>query len=141
VPLKDELEYINNYIGFEKLRISDRLVLQTDIATINDPRITIAPMVLIVFIENAFKHAGNTLTEKVYIDINLLISGKFIEFSVKNSFSDVEQGNSRIQSSCGLGLSNTIRRLNLLYERGYELNQYSIDNFYNVQLRLKIKHV
>jgi LytS/YehU family sensor histidine kinase len=139
VPLQDELEYINNYIGFEKLRISDRLVLQTAIAGINDPNITIAPMVLIVFIENAFKHAGNTLNKKVYIDISLSISGNFIEFSVKNSYSDVQHANSMIKSNSGLGLFNTIRRLNLLYEEDYELKQFTKDNLYNVQLRLKIK--
>lgn len=139
VPLQDELEYINNYISFEKLRISDRLVLQTAIPTIKDPDITIAPMVLIVFIENAFKHASNSLKEQVYIDVSLAISGNFIEFSVKNSFSDVKHENNMIKTSSGLGLFNTIRRLNLLYEGDYDLKQVTKDNLYIVQLRLKIK--
>jgi LytS/YehU family sensor histidine kinase len=139
VPLTEELEYIYNYISFEKLRISDRLVLQNNLATITDQRITIAPMVLIVFIENAFKHARNTLDQKIYIYINLEISGNFILFSVKNSYSDVKHDSSTIQTSSGLGLANTIRRLNLLYEGDYELNQFIKDNFYTVQLRLKIK--
>jgi sensor histidine kinase YesM len=139
VPLEDELEYINNYIDFEKLRISDRLILQTSIPTVIDPAITIAPMVLIVFIENAFKHAANSLNEKVYIEINLAISGNFIEFSVKNSFSDVKHESSMIRTSSGLGLSNTIRRLNLLYEGEHDLKQFTEDNRYIVQLRFKIK--
>jgi LytS/YehU family sensor histidine kinase len=139
VPITEELEYIHNYISFEKLRISDRLVLQTDIETINNPKITIAPMVLIVFIENAFKHARNTLDQKIYIDINLQLRDNFIVFSVKNSYSEVKQQNSIIHAGSGLGLANTIRRLNLLYEREYKLDQFVKDNLYIVQLRLKIK--
>lgn len=138
VPITDELEYILNYISFEKLRISDRLVLQTDIEIIKNPNITIAPMVLIVFIENAFKHARNTLDQKIYVHISLKITGYFIVFSVENSYSEVKKENSIIQASSGLGLANTIRRLNLLYEKDYELERYVKDNWYIVQLRLKI---
>jgi LytS/YehU family sensor histidine kinase len=139
IPLTEELEYIHNYISFEKLRLSDRLVLQTAIQRINDPRITIAPMVLIVFIENAFKHARNTLDEKIYIDIDLNVTGNSIVFSVRNSYSESKQENSISQAGSGLGLPNTIRRLNLLYEENYKLDQFITDNMYIVQLRLKIK--
>lgn len=139
VPIKEELDYIHNYISFENLRISDRLVLQTRIEAIDNPAITIAPMVLIVFIENAFKHARNTLDQKIYVYISLQVSGNFIEFSVKNSYSEVKQENSFLPASSGLGLSNTIRRLNLLYEEDYKLEQFVKDNLYIVQLRLKIK--
>lgn len=138
VPLTEELEYIQNYLSFEKLRISDRLVLQTDIEIINNQNITIAPMVLIVFIENAFKHARNTLDQKIYVHISLKITGYFIVFSVENSYSEVKQENRILQAASGLGLANTIRRLNLLYENDYELNQFVKDNLYVVQLRLKI---
>lgn len=139
VPIKEELDYIHNYISFENLRISDRLVLQTRIEAIDNPAITIAPMVLIVFIENAFKHARNTLDQKIYVYISLQVTGNFIEFSVKNSYSEVKQENSFLPASSGLGLSNTIRRLNLLYEEDYKLEQFVKDNLYIVQLRLKIK--
>jgi len=139
VSVKEELEYIYNYISFEKLRISDRLVLQTDIETITDPNITITPMVLIVFIENAFKHAKNTLNQKIYVGIGLKIAGSDILFTVKNSYSHAKQEANTIHTSSGLGVANTIRRLNLLYEGDYELNQFVKDNLYIVELRLKIK--
>lgn len=139
VPLQEELQYIYNYIDFEKLRISDRLVLQTDIASITDPGIAIAPMVLIVFIENAFKHSRNTLDQKVYIDISLHITGNYMVFSVKNSYSEIKHENSLVHTSSGLGIANTVRRLNLLYEGDYELHQFTKDHVYIVQLRLKIK--
>lgn len=141
VPLKTELEYIYNYISFEQLRISDRLVLQTNMEGIETADILIAPMVLIVFIENAFKHGRNTLDQKIYVDISLKISDDFILFSVKNSYSNEINKNSTIQTSSGLGLPNTIRRLDLLYENDFKLNQFTKDNKYIVNLCLKIKYV
>jgi sensor histidine kinase YesM len=139
VHLKDELEYIKNYIEFEQIRISDRLNLVTDIAQVSSPDIKIAPQVLIVFIENAFKHSKNTFNPGIDIDISLKITGNFICFMVSNSY-HVEKGASDIlNESSGLGLVNTIKRLNLLYGDDYELKQDAENGSYHVNLRLKIK--
>jgi LytS/YehU family sensor histidine kinase len=138
VALHEELQYINNYIGFEKIRLSDRLVLHNDLDAGYDGNIKIAPMVLIVFIENAFKHAKNTLDEKIYVNIMLKISGDQILFCVENSHREPKQHNQHYQSS-GLGLANTIKRLDLLYENDYQLQQTAAHNTYTVNLRLKIK--
>jgi len=91
VYLKDELEYIGNYIAFEKIRISDRLVLEEDIGAM-DPATKIAPIVLIVFVENAFKHAKDTLDQKIHIAIHLEISGNFILFNISNSYRKEGEG-------------------------------------------------
>jgi sensor histidine kinase YesM len=138
VTLQEELEYINNYISFEKLRLSDRLVLHCDLNAANGKNIPIAPMVLIVFIENAFKHAQNTLDEKIYVNIMLTISGDQILFCIENSHCETKKFNS-LQQTSGLGLDNTIKRLNLLYESDYTLEQIATHNKYTVNLRLKIK--
>jgi hypothetical protein len=138
VSLKEELDYINNYIAFEKMRISDRLVLREGIEQVNQPLIRIAPMVLIVFIENAFKHAKDTFEQKIHIAINLNISGNFILFTVSNSYRK-EKGESRLlNESSGLGLANTIKRLDLLYGTDYDLKSYILSELYTVELRLKI---
>jgi sensor histidine kinase YesM len=139
VTLKEELQYIDNYISFEKIRMSDRLVLHTEIEPVYNGEIKIAPMVLIIFVENAFKHASNTLEQRIYIDISLAISGNFIVFSVKNSHSKTRRENSLLQKSAGLGIANTVKRLDLLYEDAYELKQHPENNLYTVDLRLKIK--
>lgn len=137
VPLKEELEYIGNYIDFEKIRISDRLLLKTDIEPVSDTSIKIAPMVLIVFIENAFKHAKNTLEQEIYIDIALKISGNFILFSVKNSHNSNADKTNNLDESSGIGLANTVKRLELLYGKDYGLKQFSETCEYIVQLTLK----
>lgn len=138
VPLKEELEYIQTYIDFEQIRISDRLVFKTDIESIDSPDIKIAPSVLIVFIENAFKHAKNTLSQEILISLSLKIVGNFIQFAVTNSY-DEEGGKDLMSASSGLGLANTLKRLELIYGDNYELKQYSENGNYHVTLNLRIK--
>jgi sensor histidine kinase YesM len=139
VPLKEELEYIKNYIEFEQIRISDRLNLVTDIAQVNNTGIKIAPQVLIVFIENAFKHSKNTLNQEIDIDISLKITGNFICLLVSNSYQQQKNNDTMLNESSGLGLANTIKRLDLLYGNDYELKQATENDLYHVELNLKIK--
>ncbi len=139
VPITEELTYINNYIDFEKIRLGDRLVLMTSIEDISDSSVKIAPMLLIVFIENAFKHSRNTLDQKIRVDIRLKKSDNFILFSVSNSqgINIEERKNGKDQP--GLGLTNTIKRLDLLYPGRYTLEQQSNEKTYQVELRLKVE--
>ncbi|MBE9464423.1 sensor histidine kinase [Dyadobacter subterraneus] len=140
VPLKDELAYIDNYIEFEKIRIGERLVLKTEIEKIDSTNIKIAPMLLIVFIENAFKHSKNTAEEKIFIDISLKTWSNYILFSIKNSHNKVavEEGTS-VNKNSGFGLVNVKKRLELLYPNESELNIEDDEIIYNVNLRLKMK--
>jgi len=139
VPLKNELAYINNYIDFEKIRIGDRLVLTTSIETVTTEEIEIAPMLLIVFIENAFKHSKNTIEDKIFIEITLKIWSDSILFSVKNSHTDTNNENNNLRTDSGLGLANATKRLELLYENKYDLKIENKEGFYSVMLQLKVK--
>ncbi len=140
VPLKEELEYISNYLDFEQIRISDRLVLKKNIAKVDDTLITIAPMVLIVFVENAFKHAKNTLTEKVFISIELKVVDNLIHFTVVNSYRETTGTDEILDEISGIGLANTIKRLSLIYGDDYRLKQYQENHQYKIDLTLKIKN-
>lgn len=139
VPLKDELAYINNYIDFEKIRIGDRLVLTTSIEAVINDDIKIAPMLLIVFIENAFKHSKNTIEKEVFIDITLKRWGDLILFSVKNSYTNIKDENNLLTKDKGLGLANVMKRLQLLYADQYDLKVENKEGFYSVMLQLKVK--
>lgn len=134
VPLEEETNYINNYIEFEKIRLGDRLVLETDIEIQPGNNITIAPMLLIVFIENAFKHSKNTADDKIFISISLKTWNSQVLFSVKNSYKKAEQ---RFDKNSGFGLDNVRKRLDLLYPDTHELNITEHDNTYSVMLQLK----
>ncbi len=138
VPLQHELDYIYNYIELEKIRIGDRLLLSIDIQEATHRIIKVAPMIFIVFVENAFKHSKNSYDDTIEIKIILTFSENDILFSIKNSIGE-NISNSNISESSGLGLSVALRRLDLLYPGEYELNQKRVEGFYLVELKLKIK--
>ncbi|WP_190295371.1 sensor histidine kinase [Mucilaginibacter rubeus] len=139
VPLKEELDYIRAYIEFEQIRASDRLNLAVDMEAVNNQNIQIAPQVLIVFVENAFKHAKNSISPKISIDISLKIKGNFICLEVSNSYEPDKSRCSNEMEDSGLGLPNTVKRLDLLYGKDYNLIQYAENGFYYIELNLKCK--
>lgn len=139
VPLQDELAYIQNYIDFEQLRIGDRLELKTDIESIPGSDIRIAPMLLIVFIENAFKHSKNTAEPSVFIEIRLKIWGNSILFYLKNSHSRSAASEPTIEKHSGFGLANVRKRLQLLYPNQHDLVIENEATYYTVNLRLNLR--
>ncbi|MBL4675674.1 MAG: histidine kinase [Mucilaginibacter sp.] len=138
VRLADEMVYINNYIAFERLRIGDRLSLTLDMEEMVDPEIKIAPMLLIVFLENAFKHSKNTSGGQIFIHISLKTWENSILFSVKNTYgSDAEASSLFNGKNSGFGLQNVKKRLSLLYAGANELHISKDEIFYKVALQLK----
>jgi sensor histidine kinase YesM len=139
VLLKDEVAYLNNYIEFEKIRIGDKLNLTIEIDDVSTSKVRIAPMLLIVFLENAFKHSKNTIESKIHIYIGLKIWGNSVLFSVKNSYNTSARKSESFQGSSGLGLVNVNKRLELLYPNGYDLKIEDENDFYTVMLRVNAK--
>jgi len=137
VPLNSEITYIQNYIDFEKLRIGERLQMKTMIGPVSDKNIHIAPMLLIVFIENAFKHAKNTNSKTINIEISLQTWENCILFVVKNSYE--EQAVKKPDAHSGLGLDNTLKRLKALYPGEHQLQIEKKDDQYSVNLQLMVK--
>lgn len=137
VPLKNEIAYIKNYIGFEKIRIGDKLMLEETYEEVDTP-FNIAPMLLIVFVENAFKHSKNTTEEKIHIRIMLKKWANSILFSVENSYDGNTEKNI-VEKDSGFGLENVTKRLELLYNGEYDLTAEKKDGFYKVMLQLKSK--
>jgi hypothetical protein len=139
VPLKDELAYINNYIEFEKIRIDDKLMLNMDIEQLGNTNIKIAPMLLIVFIENAFKHSKKSATQQIFIDISLKTWGNTILFSVRNSQNKIKTEIGTVNKNSGFGLANVIKRLELLYPNDHRLDIQNDEDFYTVLLQVQKK--
>jgi len=139
VPLKDELAYLKNYMDFEKIRIGERLELTTELEIVTGPGIKIAPMLLIVFVENAFKHSKNTNDQKIYIDITLKIWGNAILFSCINSYNIHSKESFETSHASGLGLANVTKRLQLLYPNEYDLKIEEDKNTFTVMLRVNAK--
>lgn len=137
VPLTDEINYIKNYTEFEQLRIGDRLHLDVTIEEIFDSSVKVAPLLLIVFIENAFKHARNTLTDTIHISVMLKTFGRDILFSVSNSYDPNATKTEQRDPIGGLGLENVGKRLELLYAGKYELTTSRDESHYSIKLQLK----
>lgn len=136
--LDDELAYIKNYIALEKIRMEDRLVLNIQLSDRNGT-VKIAQLVLMMFVENAFKHSRNTMEKEIRIDLALSVVDDFIVFTIGNSFGSSVDTNNRIKEGSGFGINNTIKRLDLLYGSEYSLQQHTQDHYYYVELRLKVK--
>ena len=139
VSLNDEIKYLNNYVDFEKIRIGERLQLNLDIEDLPAREIKIAPMLLIVFVENAFKHSKNTTDIKIFVEIAIKIWGNSILISISNSKSPVEKDKDMEAKHSGLGLANVRKRLELLYPNGYDLKIEEGKELYSIMLRLNIK--
>lgn len=135
VKIATEIEYLNSYIELQKLRFEDDIKITTDIEYDNRDAHTIEPMLLIPFVENAFKH-GATLVPEPFIRIVLRITGNLLEFNVDNKFGGV--GHSK-DSSSGIGLANVQARLNLLYRDAYQLTVEERNNVFNIRLSLELK--
>ena len=93
--------------------------------------LTIAPLLYIILLENAFKHGVETLAENASIHINLTEETGFIIFSIENNFDPNE-----ISTSNGIGLQNLKRRLTLLYKNKHELQIDVSNSLYKTTLKI-----
>lgn len=133
VPLEKEISYISNYIELQRMRLTSNVKLSYACdGDIFDKKI--APLVLIPFIENAFKHGVNS-EENSDIDIRITVSGTQLILMVKNNC--VRANNNDLNKS-GLGIENTKQRLLLLYPQQHELTISEINNSFIVSLSLKL---
>ncbi len=129
VAIKDEIEYLKNYIELHKIRYKKTVEFQFDHDI--DGSLTIAPLLYIILLENAFKHGVETLTEDAYIHINLSSDDDFISFTIENNFDPKEIG-----AAPGIGLTNLKRRLSLIYPKKHELILDRQENTYKATLKI-----
>ncbi|MEC8831513.1 MAG: histidine kinase, partial [Bacteroidota bacterium] len=137
VPLKKELEQLGNFIRLYKLQIEDRGEVQFDVDKI-EGEYRIAPLILIVFIENAFKHSQSGQSSDIEINISVKLKDSMLEFRCKNNY---EPGFSLDSVAKGIGLQNVKKRLELLYPKKHALKIEEADNSYNVYLSLELEKV
>jgi two-component system, LytTR family, sensor kinase len=132
VPLKEEIDYIESYISLQKLRTTNENKIIFEI-TGNIENHRIAPMLLITFIENAFKHSSLKKTENsVIIKLNVLENQ--INFSCVNTLSCSPTGK---EVYSGMGLELIKKRLELIYPKAYKLNINKIKQTFEVNLEIK----
>jgi hypothetical protein len=128
VLLTEEIQHIKDYIALEHLRFNNTLnVVFNHINTSESDKI--APMLLIPFVENSFKH-GSLTNGVLHISIDLTSTLDKIIFSIENTSSANDTG------SKGIGLENIKKRLDLLYNNNYDLNIQHTKGIFKVHLEL-----
>lgn len=135
VPLQKEIDYLENYISLASLKDSRGLNVKVEIDK-SQPGIKVAPLLFIPFVENAFKHSKIEDLKNGFINISLITSSEQIEFSVENSIPSVSFKKDKLR---GIGLTNTKKRLELLYPYKHLLNISDSGNVYSVILKLDLK--
>lgn len=135
IPLQKEITLIGDYANLERLRFGDRLqlVFEHD----HPPEsVRIAPLLLLPFVENAFKHGAGATNEAVFIHIHLRVEDQTLHFQVENN--KPQNGGPASNGSRGIGLRNVEKRLRLLYPGRHALSVTETSDRFTIELKLAL---
>lgn len=133
VPLNKEIEYMQNYISLERLRLNNEIPITFDIEG-NTDDVLITPLIFITFLENAFKHGVTNNTSNAWVTIAITLEGKECIYEVKNS--KIVSVKKDKEEKSGIGLQNVQRRLALSYPDRYTLAVDDGPEHYFVKLKI-----
>lgn len=136
VPLKRELEYIKNLVELQRLRLMANVKVTYTVEGNSNGRM-IEPLILLPFIENAFKH-GVDYTKDCEIKIGVSIKTDQLLFLVENP--NIFQNSKKLEGGSGIGLANSVKRLDLLYPHSYNLTITPTEHLYKIELMLKLRN-
>ena len=133
VSINDEINVLKSYIQLESIRLENDLQLEFDNTVPAGSPYQIAPLILIVFMENAFKHSKLVKTQPISIYVNTKMEGEIFSLSIANNYNR-EIG----ATSDGIGLANVKRRLEVLYP-GHQLTISRDEEFFSIILKIPLK--
>lgn len=134
IPLTREVEFLNLYVQLMRLRYTRKVHINVDVPP-QLPELKLPPLMLIIFVENAFKH-GISYREESFIDIKLRVENKRLLFFCCNSKPTQVQ---RTNEKGGMGLQNVRQRLELLYDDDYTLDISDGEKTYEVKLDIPMQ--
>ena len=136
VDLEKEIEYIKNYVAFQRLRKDEKLVVNIDTEYITSG-LKIAPLLIIVLIENAFKFVSSFSNKKNKIDIKIFTKENLLHCSIINT-KETQQSTNNVNSG-GIGIANLKRRLELLYAQKHTFNVNNEPDVYETNLIINLR--
>jgi LytS/YehU family sensor histidine kinase len=138
VPLNKEISYLENYISLEKIRLEDQTEIEFNkVGDITSKKI--APMLLIVFVENAFKHLGTLKDGKSKVQVSIEVIDTKMTFKCNNTIENIVlEEESLEKGKSGIGLQNAKKRLTLIYPERHKLTIDKNENSYNTQLIINL---
>ena len=140
VALEKELEVIRTYVALEKIRYGDRLDISYIIKGSAAAK-EVAPMLLLPFVENSFKHGASQQLEQVWVQIEVLIQEDTLNLKVMNSKPEVPTTRETAAIPKGIGLRNVQRRLSLLYGDGYTLDIQDREAHFQVDMCIPLSMI
>jgi two-component system LytT family sensor kinase len=136
ISLEKEIEFIRNYISFQQIRKEKNLNVNVDINA-DQANYKIAPLLLVILIENAFKFVSSFADRENKIEIELFVIGNHFTFKVCNT-TEHRQALSTLLNPGGIGIVNLKRRLELLYPGKYEIAFKQEPDHYEAELKLEL---
>lgn len=137
IPLAKEIHLIENYIALEKYRYGDRLDLSVSISG-DVWHYQIAPLLLLPFVENAFKHGTSKQLDQCWISFNLSMESSVMYFKLVNSI-EPDKEDEKPAKDGGLGLLNVTKRLRLLYKDKHRFTAKKMEEVFVVDLVLNLE--
>ncbi|HKG07564.1 MAG TPA: histidine kinase [Pedobacter sp.] len=134
VNIEQEVQFLKDFIDIENLRWGDELIINCSWLVDNNQK-EFPPLLLITFIENAFKHVSRCIAENAYVNIRFEQITDSVLLEIENSKSNIHLEKDSVS---GLGLENVIKRLNILYPNNYKLVIKNSETTYYSKLVIKI---
>lgn len=131
IPISKEIQFMNTYLEIQKIRFDERLKIEFQ-NSVTDNQEYVLPLVLLPFLENAFKHGASESTDDKFININLEINNNILNYSVINSFEKNDN-----EESKGIGLINFERQLKLVYN-DFRLQTEEENNIFTATLYINL---
>jgi two-component system sensor histidine kinase AlgZ len=135
VQLSKEIEYMQNYISLERLRLNNQIPIDFTIEG-DVSRVMITPLILITFLENAFKHGVSNTHAGAWVKVSIRLHGHQCTYTVENS--KIPTAKPEADEKSGIGLQNVKRRLELSYPEKYTLHVSDQPDRYLVQLNVTL---
>ena len=134
VPINEEINVLKSYTELESIRLEDDLKLEFHNTVPREAPYQIAPLILIVFMENAFKHAKFVQSAPVNIEIKTTLEDDWFGLTISNNYNKERSG-----SANGIGLTNVKRRLEVLYpNQQHQLTIIKDEIFYTIYLQVQL---
>jgi len=134
IPIEKEIGYLQDYVHLQQLRKDENYKVQFNCSQ-GVKNFSIEPLLLIPFVENAFKHISHKTHGDNFVKLDMTRSNGYFEFSVENS---CEKGIYTTEQHGGIGMNNVKRRLELLYPGTHQLTIIDDNDWFKINLKLKI---
>ncbi len=134
IPVEKEITYLKDYVALQQLRKDERYPVHFN-CTADLMGFSIEPLLLLPFVENAFKHISHNSDNSNFVNIDLSSSNGTLFFAIENS---KEPGINQSKKNGGIGLANVKRRLELLYPGKHELRIEETEKTFSVKLNLSV---